>query len=541
MKKMILVLVLFAGAGWAETVDRLVLDPKIISSWDGLLQKYLDFREVNGPLVPPSVSYSDVYDSIKNDKWSFLTEPKNWQFKFTGGTYYVAEDSKFLKLKEPLHVLIYEDIQRGEIVILTSGDGEKFKGEALFDAPELFKLDGSASSLTSEEERLYIFDELAPRRIIWQIMLKPEADAWSDLISKARSAPAPTVSVAEVGDLGSGGMMAMMGGPPPEHTNSLWMGISGTNLTVYVPENFTNRVELYSTTDLVSNIWTVAVQGLLPVNTNPAIWVSSLSGPKNYIRAGNMDVDTDGDSLPDARESIVHKTDPNDADTDGDQMPDGWEVQYGFDPLGSADGGYDPDKDCRSNLEEYLAGTRPDNSLPLEIGFENDEMFIAGELDAQNYWEALSGAVVQSNRVFSGAQAVQCVSGPLSVQRELITDDLVVTNEAVIFLSNCAGVPGVPPAGATSAIGYDLLTGLLAYDSDEWVTVPGTVNLATRWVRLKIVQDYGAKTWALWLDGMEKLTGLGFKNTSVEALSRIHIEKGAMGSAFLDEVVFSGN
>jgi len=378
MKKKILIfsgciLALFlTGTIAIESVDRLVLDPKIISSWDGLLQKYLDFREVNGPLVPPSVSYSDVYARLKKGDWSFLAESENWQFKFTGGTYYVAEDSKFLKLKEPLHILIYEDIQRAEIVILTSRDGEKYKGAALFDAPDFFEPDGSISSLTSEEKHLYFFDELAPRRIVWQIMLKSEEDAWSDLVSQR---DAVSMSLPE-----EGWMMAMMGGPPPEHTNDLWLGIGGTTITVYVPENFTNRVELYSTTDLVSNIWTVAVQGLLPVKTNPAVWVSSLSGPKNYIRAGNMDVDTDGDGLPDGRESIVHKTLPNDPDTDGDDAPDGWELQYGFNPLLYADGAGDFDSDDLSNADEYLNGTYPNDTDSEDDGM-SDGWEVAGGLD----------------------------------------------------------------------------------------------------------------------------------------------------------------
>ncbi|MFM7818751.1 MAG: hypothetical protein ACKPGI_17545, partial [Verrucomicrobiota bacterium] len=50
------------------------------------------------------------------------------------------------------------------------------------------------------------------------------------------------------------------------------------------------------------------------------------------------------------------------ADQDGDQLPDDWEVPQGLDPLsavGSNGALGDPDEDGRTNLDEYLAGTRP--------------------------------------------------------------------------------------------------------------------------------------------------------------------------------------
>jgi hypothetical protein len=44
-------------------------------------------------------------------------------------------------------------------------------------------------------------------------------------------------------------------------------------------------------------------------------------------------------------------------------MPDGWEIQYGFNPLFYADGGFDRDGDGLLNRDEYLSGTDPDGVL----------------------------------------------------------------------------------------------------------------------------------------------------------------------------------
>ena len=66
--------------------------------------------------------------------WSFLS--RHWTFGLNGGTWYAASGSELAKLDLPLQLIVYEDLQRGEVVILSSRDGEGYRGEALFDAPD---------------------------------------------------------------------------------------------------------------------------------------------------------------------------------------------------------------------------------------------------------------------------------------------------------------------------------------------------------------------------------------------------------------------
>ena len=81
--------------------------------------------------------------------------------------------------------------------------------------------------------------------------------------------------------------------------------------------------------------------------------------PLTFKFAPNPDQDFDG--IPDDEES-QHGTNPENPDSDGDQLPDGWELTFNLSPLlsqGSNGSDGDPDQDKISNLDEYRAGTDP--------------------------------------------------------------------------------------------------------------------------------------------------------------------------------------
>jgi alpha-tubulin suppressor-like RCC1 family protein len=88
----------------------------------------------------------------------------------------------------------------------------------------------------------------------------------------------------------------------------------------------------------------------------------------NRLRDGLGDCDNDG--MTDIEE-YQYGTDPILEDTDGDGMPDDWEVDYTLDPLMN-DADEDADEDGYSNLQEYQAGSDPND--PNDI-YEDDDTF----------------------------------------------------------------------------------------------------------------------------------------------------------------------
>jgi hypothetical protein len=104
---------------------------------------------------------------------------------------------------------------------------------------------------------------------------------------------------------------------------------NGLNVMVSAPSGFTSRVEIYTCSNLVSGTWRVAAENLRPADGSPVKWYTA-AGKTGFFIAGNMDVDSDGDGINDARELFVHKTNPDNSDSDGDLISDFQEFYINF-------------------------------------------------------------------------------------------------------------------------------------------------------------------------------------------------------------------
>ncbi|MEI6564292.1 MAG: hypothetical protein WCO42_08335 [bacterium] len=106
-------------------------------------------------------------------------------------------------------------------------------------------------------------------------------------------------------------------------------------LQIDYPAAFSDRLDIYVSSNLQSGVWRLAGTNLITSGFSTLSWIdpdAAVSGVRFY-RAGNADWDTDADGLPDAREILIHRTDPLAADTDGDGVPDGAEIRRGTDPV----------------------------------------------------------------------------------------------------------------------------------------------------------------------------------------------------------------
>lgn len=164
------------------------------------------------------------------------------------------------------------------------------------------------------------------------------------------------------------GGLAMMS--LPESPTNLVLAINSTNTNAVVeiligyPETFTNRVEVYATTNLIEGVWEIVSSSpLITTGQTSVTWTDTQTNLQfRAYRAGNADLDTDGDGLVDAREILLYKTNPELEDSDGDFMSDAWELQYSLDPINSLDMILDPDHDMLPNVYEHYYGLNPNSA-----------------------------------------------------------------------------------------------------------------------------------------------------------------------------------
>ena len=110
---------------------------------------------------------------------------------------------------------------------------------------------------------------------------------------------------------------------------------SGLQLQIDYPATFTNRLDVYVSTNLQSRAWGLHATNLATLGSNAVLWsdpTADRTGQRFY-QVGNADLDSDQDGLADARERLIHHTNPLMPDSDLDGVPDGAELRRGTDPV----------------------------------------------------------------------------------------------------------------------------------------------------------------------------------------------------------------
>jgi len=117
---------------------------------------------------------------------------------------------------------------------------------------------------------------------------------------------------------GGGFMMMSMGTDSNILITAMAQTTHGLELVIGYPDTFTNRLEVYRSTDLVERDWEHVAGPLETTGTTHTAWTDTASpGPWRFYAAGNYDLDSDSDGFNDAFELFVLGTDPNDADSYG--------------------------------------------------------------------------------------------------------------------------------------------------------------------------------------------------------------------------------
>ena len=104
---------------------------------------------------------------------------------------------------------------------------------------------------------------------------------------------------------------------------------NGLKLTLAYPNEFTNHVDFFTCPELIAGWWDLAVSATnVSTSTNFIEWVdvNSSANPRRFYNAGDADLDSDGDTLTDAREKLMYHTNSSTNDTDGDGLHDDYEL-----------------------------------------------------------------------------------------------------------------------------------------------------------------------------------------------------------------------
>jgi uncharacterized protein (DUF2141 family) len=119
-------------------------------------------------------------------------------------------------------------------------------------------------------------------------------------------------------------VMMLMGGSSDLYFSAVQRATNGIKLSISLPIGFTNRVDIFASTNLVSFDWSVLAGTLSTTGGSPLVWTDTpYPSALRFYAAGDADTDSDLDGLTDAREFFIYHTNPTNVDTDADGLVDG--------------------------------------------------------------------------------------------------------------------------------------------------------------------------------------------------------------------------
>ena len=147
----------------AQLVQSTSVSVPTVSTWNNLAKEYLAARERDCPLVVPTGFEEELTDIEQ------LQAKPNWYWTFDAEPFYFDAKSQIGKqLKKEIQLVIYEDMVNEELLILQASTNGTFQEVMVYKAP-------------SWPESPDLSRELAKRRIVWNLTLKPKSLAAKEL------------------------------------------------------------------------------------------------------------------------------------------------------------------------------------------------------------------------------------------------------------------------------------------------------------------------------------------------------------------------
>jgi hypothetical protein len=199
---------------------------------------------------------------------------------------------------------------------------------------------------------------------------------------------------------------------------------------------------------------------------------------------------------------------------------------------------------------EAWSETRTFMTGPWELPFaETFETLAAGNIQGQRGWVATPNraGLVQTAAVHAGSRAGTVTnllsSGSSSLSHAFdgtASTNVVWTDFYARPVFNALDEFSVDPS-ATVVFWVRTNSGhVVVYDgTNATVLAAKPAVLPGVWTRFTVRADYGARQWALFMDGLPMAQDLAFYNTNVSRFARFVAEEGSASASFVDDLSIS--